>query len=89
MSHFQLSYHEWTICFYQRENECYPHAQVNQEERSSAVMVALYVGKSRNPLGKGQHLKNNHGKTNQSAGIGLLLKQTGTESSMSVCIIPE
>lgn len=31
---------------YQRENECYPYAQVDQEKLSSAVMVALYAGKS-------------------------------------------
>lgn len=45
-----------------------------KKKLSSVVMVALYAGKSRNPLGKGQHLKNNHGKTNTISWCRLNIK---------------
>lgn len=48
--------------------------QVDQEKLSSAVMVALYAGKDRNPLGKGQPLKINHGKTNTISWCRLTIK---------------
>lgn len=58
LSYFELSHRGWTVCFYQRENGCYRHAQVNKEKLSSGPVLA----KAELLRGRVQHLRNNFGK---------------------------